>query len=611
VRGVLGGVVALLGLLGQPAIAADQVSIRLGPVRQTIPVSDLEHFAETGEVPESLQLYESALTPDVQNLMNSRLTIDPEIGEKLIDNLLDSSAGERLLDTLQIIIPNSDPQILEETLVKSTQESEGFSLLGFIKAFPKSTINVDAAAVISVASQMNLPYWQSQVLRSVLERELTVETTERFHAPFDPTESGFQTVYQQTLSLHDRTRDRNIPVDLYWSDWTRGPLVVISHGFGSDRRFLDYLAEHLASYGFTVAALEHPGSNVAWLNGLVGGKSADSSLAEILPPTEFIDRPQDIRFLLDELERLNQDSALFQGKLNTDQVVLIGHSLGGYTALAVAGAELDLSHLQEFCLNPNGVGFSPADWLQCSAAELSGDRFDFRDERVKAVIALNPVMGRTFDAESLSHITIPTLILSGTDDPITPAVSQQLLPFTELQASPKYLVTVIGGTHLSVGDPANFNQAVAQAMFMHEMDGQDTESLRQLLRGLSLAFVKQLTPEAELYQPFLTSEYVQSFSSDKVRLRLNQELPDNLTNWLRIAVGPLEQLVANTTPKPKGDEDAAQICESSLSCIRTKLPLLMVVMPSNLALVVQAWLRRYPRRWRSRRRIPPQPSPEA
>lgn len=572
------------GVVGwsSPATAAEQVILRFGPVRQSIAIADVEYFAKTGKVLPSLEPYTPLLNDDVRQALNSYWQVDPETGDKLIEDLLSTSAGDRLLDALEMALPNSDEAKIRTALVEAAQNEGGLSLLGVLRAFPDDTISIDAVTFITLASQMNLPHWQSQALRSIFERELTVAQDSSFYGAFDPTDSGYQTVHQQTLTLHDQTRDRIIPVDLYWSDWGEGPLVILSHGFGADRRFLGYLAEHLASYGITVAAIEHPASNVAWLNKVLAGQVYGSS-ENILPATEFVDRPKDISFLIDELERLNQYSPLLKGKFNTQQVVVIGHSLGGYTALAVAGASPDLDHLRQFCDDPTRVGLSPADWVQCSASELKQENLNFRDPRVVRVIALNPVMGRVFDAESLAGIKIPTLILAGTDDSITPALSQQLLPFSQLKG-PKYLLTAIGGTHLSVGDPKNLNQAVTQTLFTRELQGEASEPLRELLRGLSLAYVKQLTPEADLYKPFLSSAYVQSFSSDQLQLRLNQELPDSLTKWVRMAVVPVEQLVATTLPKERTSENAQLTCQDDLKCLLDKLPLVMFMVHGNIVI---------------------------
>jgi predicted dienelactone hydrolase len=546
------GLALVFGLgLSAPALAAERLTVRIGPFRQAVAIADLEKFADTGTLPPALASYSAVLNNDVQLALASRMKLDPDVADKLVDELLQSSAGERLLNVLQMIIPGSTADELKATLIEAAKDSTGLSVVGFLKAYPKETLTVDVVSAVTLASQMNLPYWKSQALSSILERELTVPTAQApIEADFDPTESGFQWVRQRTLILRDYDRDRVIPVELYWSRRTKGPLIVISHGFGADRRFLGYLAHHLASYGFTVAALEHPGSNVARLAELTSSATQTGKLGEILPATEFIDRPTDVSFLLDQLERINRYSLTMRGRFNTKQVTVIGHSLGGYTAFALAGARLNPVGIKAYCAGLGATGLSPADWLECTAADLPNQQPDLKDPRIAQIVAFNPVMGHLFDAQSLAQIKVPTLVLAGTDDAIIPAVSQQLLPFNSLTTQ-KYLLTAIGGTHLSVGDPSNLNYALTQTFFVRERRNDETEQFRQLVQGVTLAFVKQLTPEAKLYQPFLTSAYAQSFSTDTLRLRLNAEIPPKLSNWLKVSALPLEKLVASTLPQPK------------------------------------------------------------
>lgn len=568
-----------------PGLAADQVTVQFGPVQQTVSLSDLEVFVHTGEIPSSLRLYSPLLTTDVRIALGSRLELDPQVGDKLVQDSLNSTAGQRLLETLQVAIPDSDIEQLQTALIQSAKETDGISLMGFFRAFPAKTLTIDGTSAIALASQLNLPYWQSQALSSILERELTVATQDPFRNSLDPSQPGNQWVRQQTITFHDYERNRTIPVDLYWSRRTHGPLVILSHGFGADRRFLGYLAFHLASHGITVAALEHPGSNVAWLTELAAGVSPnDGNYSEILPANEFIDRPKDISFLLDQLQRLNRYSNILRGKFNTDQVTVIGHSLGGYTALALAGAELDLDKLRQFCQSLGPAGLSPSDWVQCTAADIKEQgRLDLSDRRVAQVIALNPVIGHLFSDESLAQINVPVMLLSGTDDAIAPAVSQQFLPFAQLSA-PKYLITAIGGTHLSVGDPANLNYALTENLFVRERPGEQTEPLRHLLRGVSLAFIEQLTSDRDRYKPFLTSAYAQSLSTPVLKLRLNQELPPNLSNWLKMAALPLEQFVASSLQKqPRPPKQS--VYQTYISEVLGRLPLVMFIVPGSLPLL--------------------------
>jgi predicted dienelactone hydrolase len=252
-------------------------------------------------------------------------------------------------------------------------------------------------------------------------------------------------------------------------------------------------------------------------------------LAQVLRATEFIDRPKDVSFILNELAKLNTQPGQLQAKLNTEKVTIIGHSLGGYTALALVGGEVDLEELRKFCKDSLNIGEAPGDWLQCSAASLRDRKLRLQDQRIKSAIALNPLVGNLFGKKGLTQVSKPVLILSGTEDALTPALKHQIEPFTQLRGE-KYLLTAIGGTHLSISDP--IYPTSAATTIVKERIGEETKSLRQLTQGVSLAFIKQLTPEAKIYQPFLTSAYAQSLSTPQLPLRLVSELPPSIKRWL-------------------------------------------------------------------------------
>lgn len=529
--------------IGAPAFAASRLTLRLGPFEQSVAIEDLENFAQSGDLPPSLKPYRAVLTPQVRQLLLKHLQIDPNMTEKFINDLLRSGDGGRLLGRIAEALPNSSVEQLQAALFLATRQANGLSVLGFLRAYPEENVTVDASSAVGIALQLNASNFQSLAVGPVLEKELSVADAASFRPSFEPDRLGSQYVQEQTLILQDQKRDRTIPVDLYWTEKTEGPLIVLSHGFGSDRKFLNYLARHLASYGFTVASLEHPGSNFTWLNGVsIGG-----NLGELLPGSEFIDRPKDVSFMLDQLARLNQEDGPLAGKLNTEQVSVIGHSLGGYTALALAGGELNLKELRQYCKDRSPLGRSPADWFQCAAADLPGDKVQMRDQRVVQVVALNAVTGRLFGKNGLSQVATPTLFLTGTEDAITPSLDHQLRAFSQLSV-PKYLIAAIGGTHLSVTDRANLNAALARSTLVKEHIGKEADPLRQLVRGVSLAFIKQLTPDAKTYQPFLTPAYAQSLSTSSMGLRLTKELPPTMSTWFQVlAIG--NQQVAIRLPQ--------------------------------------------------------------
>jgi len=523
--------------------AAERFTLRLGPFAQSVEIDDLEHFAETGELTKALTPYGAVLNPQVRHLLTRRLQIDPNMTEKFINDLLLSSDGARLLKRIGQALPDSSVEQLQAALFVAARQANGLSVLSFLRAYPDENVVIDATSALTIALQLNTSYLQSQAIGPLLERDLKVTDSATVLPSFDPTQTGHQFVQEGTIRLRDRERQRTIIVDLYWARDASGPLVVFSHGFGSDRRFLTYLARHLASHGITVASIEHPGSNFDWINGV----SISGNPGDLLPPSEFIDRPKDVSFLLDRLATINERYSRLRGKFNTQRVTVIGHSLGGYTALALAGGKLDLEELRKFCKNRSPVGRSPADWFQCAATDLPDDSVALGDRRVAQVIALNPMAGRLFGKNGLARVKTPTLILTGTEDAITPSLDHHLRSFAQL-GGPKYLMVALGGTHLSATDQANLNDAVARSTLVKELIGKEAEPLRQLLKGVSLAFVKQLTSEGKTYEPFLSSTYAQSFSNSKLSLRLNTELPPTIGTWFEVR-GVGNQQIALHLPK--------------------------------------------------------------
>ncbi|MBE9003732.1 alpha/beta hydrolase [Fortiea sp. LEGE XX443] len=532
-QGLLFSLSLVLGWgVGIPAtLAAETVTIRFGPFQPSVAIADIEKFAKTGTLSKTLQAYESFLTPELRELLNRRVQVDPKFADKFVDELVLLPQGKQVITSLEAAVPGSTKESLQAAISIGLRQVNGLSAISFLKAYPTANINLDVTQLLQITTELNPNNLQSQALGSLLARDLIVKNNTPFQPTFDPAATGQEAVEQQTLTFQDKQRQRNIPVDIYWSQKTdtTAPLVVISHGFGANRRFASYLAHHLASHGISVAAIEHPGSNSV----AITNTSNQGNLAQLLPAKEFIDLPKDISFLLNELAILNTQPGQLQGKLNTDKVTVIGHSLGGYTALTLVGGEVNLEEVRQFCKTSLSFAKAPGDWLQCSAASLKEKKIQLRDERVKSAIALNPLTGKLFGKQGLSRITKPVLILTATEDALTPALTHQIRPFTQLRSS-KYLLTAIGATHLSIIDPA---YPVGEASrIIKEKRGQETQPLRQLVRSVSLAFIKQLTPEAQTYQPFLTADYAQSLSTPELPLRLNSDLPTNIKPWLDLAV---------------------------------------------------------------------------
>ncbi|WP_009546676.1 alpha/beta hydrolase [Crocosphaera subtropica] len=511
-----------------PTLSAENVVLKAGLLHHTIPVEDLQKLVESKEIPHSLKAYNFLLTSEVKQILSQNFNIEPLIAEQFLNDLLKSDDGNRLLKQISQALPDSNASELKEALKLLLKQTNHLSIVNFLRVYPQETVTIDVSKVAMLGLKMNGSFLHSRLINSQLDEGFKDSSNTEILPKFDPTASGEQTVSIETTVLYDRSRDRYIPLDIYTAKKTHGPLVIMSHGFASDRRFLRYLARHLASYGITVVSVEHPGSDI---NALI--KTATGiKLSQILPSAEFIDRPQDISFVLNQLTLINKKYPQFKGKFNTKKVSMIGHSFGGYTALALGGASLDLKTLRRFCQETSPLGRSPADWLQCAAGELPYPQRTFKDNRIKQIMVFNPIIGELF-GDNLSQIKVPTLMLSASDDGITPTIAHQLKPFKQLSGE-KYIVMAMGGTHMSISDMNSINSAMGQSTLVREVMGINAEPVRQLVRGVSLAFIHQLTPKKSEYEMFLTPTYIESLSEKNLNFRLGKKLPMSVQTWINI-----------------------------------------------------------------------------
>lgn len=111
------------------------------------------------------------------------------------------------------------------------------------------------------------------------------------------------------------------------------PVVLFSPGAGVNRLLYSGLSADLASHGYLVAVLEHPGETqpVEFPDGTVAPPvpvDSEDGLLALLPT-----RVADVRSVLAHLKKMNsQTGSPLRAALDLDRVALAGHSLGGATA---------------------------------------------------------------------------------------------------------------------------------------------------------------------------------------------------------------------------------------------------------------------------------------
>ncbi|MBK8191219.1 MAG: hypothetical protein IPK79_12315 [Vampirovibrionales bacterium] len=260
-------------------------------------------------------------------------------------------------------------------------------------------------------------------------------------------------------------------------DTSAAPLVMLSHGLGGSEKTLGYLAEHLASHGYAVMALNHPGSDVeaeravkhqfyqtklhdfgvseeaiqelsengrlteAGVSRFLSNRGVDEgqisqlnreaekSVTDALldhNPQQWADRPQDVTFVLNQLEAQALSQPELAPRIDFNNIAAAGHSYGSFTTLALAGAEVKTA---------------------------DGATKSFLDPRIKAAYVLSPIGSREdrgpFTSTSFQSLKTPVFGVAGSEeDPEFRSQPVKLGPETENH----YMTVLNGKRHIDFGN---------------------------------------------------------------------------------------------------------------------------------------------------------------
>lgn len=232
----------------------------------------------------------------------------------------------------------------------------------------------------------------------------------------------------------------------------------------------------------------------------------------------LIDRPRDLSFIIDELEQLVTEEPEWSNIINLEQIGVIGDSLGGTTALSLAGAPLNIPRLRQECKQENVI-VDTALILQCQASNLPPIEYNLKDSRIKAIISAHPLSSAIFGPENMAKIDIPILMTAGSNDIVTPVVTEQIHPFMWLKNEQKHLLFYQSGTHFSSSQPA----AEYTADYMPEfIIGKNRDITSRYFQGIAVAFMEVYLRGNKDYLPYLSASYGNFISQENEQLNVNQ-----------------------------------------------------------------------------------------
>lgn len=252
-------------------------------------------------------------------------------------------------------------------------------------------------------------------------------------------------VKMQHIDLFDAARQRPVKITVWYPAGTdcqqqlicvspnailrQG--VLLSHGAMGAAQNYQWLGKAMAAKGLVTVGVNHYGES--WIYG-----------AEHVNPAavlQFWQRPLDLTFVLNVLQNNQLDNAtIFSQNIQWQNTTAIGHSSGGASVLALAGAQWDLTQAAVYCKTAAAATDRSCAYLVKTTAEAThtstggsdssaGEahqlptlpkQLSWRDFRVKRLVVLDPALGHVVTTKSLQQLKIPVLVVGSVQNDFLP-----------------------------------------------------------------------------------------------------------------------------------------------------------------------------------------------
>ena len=258
-------------------------------------------------------------------------------------------------------------------------------------------------------------------------------------AAIDTANYALPGIYKTESSLatwRDASRQREVPVKLYFpvinavkpdmADAAKFPVILFSHGLGGNREAGKRWAEHWASHGFVVVAMQHAGSDEALWKG-AAPRDVPEKMKAGMTLSNLGLRVGDVHFVIDEIIRRSEARETAFVNADPKRIGMSGHSFGAQTTLAVTGQK---------------------------APTLGGQ--SGLDSRIVAAIAFSTnARNKTNLTRQFGDIKLPFFSVTGSEDASIlgdgTKAEDRRLPFENMPPGQKYLVVFDGGDHAVFG----------------------------------------------------------------------------------------------------------------------------------------------------------------
>mgnify|MGYP001323472298 CR=1 FL=1 len=471
--------------------AAERLEVQLEDMTLPISVNDLAIWADGLSIPESIN--------ELSDWINTSQAKDSEISEWLnlleLENkallvkilkaplikdrsmareILRSWAGRELLDGVSSFIKlDNDETGLKvfntfESLLQNQSEVTALDLLQSISA---KTIQIDLNALLKIAT-----IWREELIKQrnlVFKiRKIASKETIRVTNLLDKYKSNSSISFKQKLEVSHRS----IPLRLdIWrpieNSKSKNAWIILMPGLGGSQDHFSWLAKRLSRNGWAVVLIEHPGSDSRAIEELLEGKSPLPGV-EVLP-----DRLSDLYAVLNA-----KNNGTFD--IKAEEVVLMGHSLGALTAFLAAGAAPEIgliSRCEKALENLSLTNLSQLVQCQMTNIELVERK---KVKELKAIVAINSFGSLLWPSPKSANIRVPVLLTGGTNDLITPAISEQLRLMLSTYPNPL-------SRTLLIEEASHFSPIRVEGQ-LNQQDGEDLFQLGEAFVGIKPLKVQSL-----------------------------------------------------------------------------------------------------------------------
>jgi predicted dienelactone hydrolase len=448
-KGLLASLLIAVPAGVRPAGAAEVLELRFEGLEIPVSLDQLDGWSrstrhpatEAGDLAVWLDLLDPGSRQDLKALLQAPLLRDTSFGEQLLDSWAGSQMMARLGDLLTTPDGRSTTAVLQTTLRRLLEARQEVSTIGLLRALPVQRLSLQLDGLYDLALQ-----WRQQLdlQRQALRRLQTMALPERRTVPLGFGDRSFLEPVRRGLAVAHRPRP--LPLEIWpalpggglgSAAATRRPWLLLMPGLGGNADQFAWLAAELAERGWPVVVIQHPGSDGPALKAALEGQRPPPG-AETLAV-----RLADVQAVL---------AAQGRGELPVQGrgVVLVGHSMGGLSALLAAGLapEPGLAGRCRRALDRLPIA-NPSRLLQCQLPSAGLPEHSDPPADLRGLVLLNGFGSLLWPRRGLADLGVPVLMVGGSLDLVTPPLEEQLRLFLPGGDPRSRLVLVEGGSHFS------------------------------------------------------------------------------------------------------------------------------------------------------------------